>query len=77
MRFKFFIYTITIQETKELNKGVLRASKRKTEIAQEKIKKAVKELKEEEKKITMYAVNKKSKVSLNTIKKYKELLVSN
>ena len=77
MRFKFFIYTITIQETKELNKGVLKASKRKTEIAQEKIKKAVKELKEEEKKITMYAVNKKSKVSLNTIKKYKELLVSN
>ena len=74
MKFEIFGYTISLVKTESLHKGAKSATDVRVKKAQEKIMKAVEELGAEEKNITMYAVSKKSGVSINTVKKYKELL---
>jgi len=74
MKFEVFGYTVSVVKTEELYKGVRSATDSRTKKAKEKIVKAVEELGAEGKNITVYSVSKKSGVSTNTIKKYKELL---
>ena len=76
IKFTLFNYTITIIKTVELelSKKTTKATGVRVEKAKQKIIDAVKDLQEENKNITQYAVAKKSGVSINTIRKYKKLL---
>jgi len=75
MKFQVFGYTISIQKTEIANRATKKATNVRVEKAKQKIIDTVEELKAENKKITQYAVSKRSGVSVNTVKKYKELLI--
>ena len=74
MKFQIFGYTITIVPTKIANKATSRATDVRVQKARQKIIDAVTKIRVEQGKVTMYAVSKRSGVSVNTVRKYKELL---
>ena len=74
MKIQIFGYTVIIMKTKIMNKATTKATDTRVQKAKQKIIDAVAEIREEHGKLTMYAVSKRSGVSINTVKKYKELL---
>jgi len=67
LRFSIFGFVISIERKKTLTR---KATEQKKKIAQEKVRRAVEELKREGKEITPYSVSKRAGVSYHTAKKY-------